>query len=164
MMPWFPKCATFCVLSEYWPVSGVEYHSMKRKLLFLLGATLLATSLASCYTDPYWGGGYATVGTYRPYYGSSFYGPGYGLGYGPSLYTNFYSPYRYYRPSYRPTYVSRPLGFPSRSYAYHHAPSFSHSGFSGGSFHGGGFRGGSFPGGGFHHSGGGFHGGGGHHH
>lgn len=72
---------------------------MKRKLFLLLGAVLMAASLSSCYTDPFYWGGTATVGAYRPYYG----------------YARPYSPY--YR-SYR--YPSRSYGYPSRGYSYHH--------------------------------------------
>lgn len=68
---------------------------MKRKFFLLLGAVLMATSLTSCYTDPFYWGGSASVGTYRPAYG----------------YSRGYS--SYYRPS------PRSYGYPSRSYSHH---------------------------------------------
>lgn len=84
-------------------VKAVEASIMKRKLVLLFGAALMAVSLSSCYTDPFYWGGTATVGTYRPYYG----------------YSRAYSPY--YR-SYR--YSPRSYGYPSRGYprgySYHH--------------------------------------------
>lgn len=82
---------------------------MKRKLLLLLGAALMATSLTSCYTDPFYWGGTATVGAYRPYYG----------------YSRGYSPY------YRPHHSPRSYGYPSRGYSSHHHRGFPSRGPSG---------------------------------
>lgn len=68
---------------------------MKHKLLLLVGAALVATTLTSCYTDPFYVGG--SVGTYRPYHG----------------YSRGYSPY--YR-----TYSPRSYGYPPRGSHHHH--------------------------------------------